>query len=358
MKPSPAPWVPDRDGPPPVVTPEIAAEASVWIARLHGPDRSSGMERECLQWQQRSAAHRLAFERCTETWQDVSRLTLGDAYASQSRPGPAAGTAARAAPFFPRARWPVALAVAGVLSVGVLLAYVGLQLGVQSTGVGEQHMAMLEDGTRMSLNTSSRVRVSMNAERRSVSVEEGEALFEVAKDARRPFVVRAGDSEVVAVGTVFSVRLDAGRVGPDETLTVSLMEGAVTVKAADVPSHGLAPVQPLSMHPGERVRLSKGADGSGQVAQARVDRPPMESVTAWRQGEAIFEDTPLAEAIAEMNRYHRTKIVLLGGSALANLRVSGVYRTGDTGSFAHDVAALHRLSLRERNGRLELTIPQ
>ena len=67
-----------------VVTPEIAAEAAVWIARLHGPDRSSQMERECLAWQARSEAHSVAFERCTDTWQDVASATLRD-YATAAR---------------------------------------------------------------------------------------------------------------------------------------------------------------------------------------------------------------------------------------------------------------------------------
>ena len=71
-----------RDGPPPIVTPEIAAEAAVWVARLHGPDRSGQMERECLRWQASSAAHRKAFESCTDTWEDVARVTLVEAYAS------------------------------------------------------------------------------------------------------------------------------------------------------------------------------------------------------------------------------------------------------------------------------------
>ena len=79
------------------LTPEIAAEASVWIARLHGPDRSLQMERECLAWQARSAAHRLAFERCTEVWEGVPGVRLADAYATAASRGPVLGAAGRAA---------------------------------------------------------------------------------------------------------------------------------------------------------------------------------------------------------------------------------------------------------------------
>ena len=61
----------------PAVTSEIASEAAVWVARMYGSDRSLAMDSECLAWQARSAAHRLAFERCTDTWQDIPQLTLG-----------------------------------------------------------------------------------------------------------------------------------------------------------------------------------------------------------------------------------------------------------------------------------------
>lgn len=103
---------------PPKVTREIAAEAAVWVTRLHGPGRTRQMELECLAWQQRSAAHREAFERCTETWESVPRLTLANAFAAaQSGEAPlgAVGAWRRQA-----ARWaPGIAAVLVVLSVGL-----------------------------------------------------------------------------------------------------------------------------------------------------------------------------------------------------------------------------------------------
>ena len=358
MNPRPSSRIDHSEDPPPVVTPEIAAEAAVWIARLHGPDRSVRMERECLDWQHRSAAHRRAFERCTDIWEEVPRVTLGTAYATASSQGAESDDSGGA--YRPkRARWPLALAAVALLSLGVLFIQLWLDLGVHSTGVGGQQLVVLGDGTRMSLNTSTRVRVELGADRRSVSIEGGEALFEVAKDPRRPFVVRAGASEVVALGTVFSVRLDASRAHDDDALAVTLIEGRITLQPAHAGrSDGLAPARPLSMQPGERVRLTRAAGKAEDAAVAQVDRPRIESVVAWKRSEAIFDDATLAEAVAELNRYNRTPIVLVGGVSLANLRVSGIYRTGDTASFARDVAALHGLVVRERNGRLELETTQ
>ncbi len=340
----------------PLVTPDIAAEASVWIARLHGPDRSARMERECLEWQGRSAAHRLAFERCTETWMEVSRVTLSDAFAAM---GSARDASARAewATTHARSRRLVAFAFAGLLLIGGVLVQWWRTSGVYTTGVGEQQLVVLEDGSRLSLNTDSRVRVRMDSSRRNVNLDSGEALFEVAKDPRRPFVLRVAGSEVVALGTVFSVRLEAGRARAGETVSVTLVEGRVTVSSIAQRSDG-EPAWALPMKPGDRVRQAGLAGaGAGAESSIEVDRPRIEAVMAWKRDEAMFDDTSLSDAIRELNRYNRTQIVLVGDASLGLLRVSGVYRTGDTAGFARDVAALHGLAVRERGGRLELGKP-
>jgi transmembrane sensor len=331
----------------PTVTPDIAAEAAVWVTRLHGPGRSRQMELECLAWQGRSAAHREAFERCTDIWQDVPRVSLANAFAAAEPARRAAGSERAAPPL----RWVAAIGVVAALAVGVL-GYERWEDGSTfSTGIGEQQLVVLDDGTRMTLNTDTQARVELGSERRTVTVGRGEALFDVAKDAARPFVVRVADSEVVAVGTVFAVRLLAEGGANPSGLDVTLIEGQVTVRPA-AGAHGLAPGKPVQMHAGERVRLT-GSNSSASAA-SHVDRPNLEQVVAWRRSEAVFDDTLLVDAVAEMNRYSRTPIVLLDQSGLANLRVSGIYRTGDVAGFASAIAALHGLQSRERDGRLEL----
>ena len=342
----------------PAVTPDIAAEAAVWVARLHGPDRSPRMEREFLAWQARSAVHREAFERCTETWLDVPKVTLASAFATAGAgrfDRHEAGPGARGRPV----RWAWAMAFMALLLGGVALFEYGRGEGVYRTGIGEQRQVVLDDGTRMSLNTNTQVRVAFEPTQRSVSVDDGEALFEVAKDARRPFVVRVAGSEVVAVGTVFAVRFTPGGGKASDALAVTLVEGRVTVRpAAGERGGGIAPARPLPMQPGERIRLAKASGVGRAAAEPLTDRPSMEEALAWKRGEAVFDDTSLADAVAEMNRYSRTPIVLLGDAMLSGLRVSGVYRTGDNLAFAHAVAALHGLALHEGQGRLELGKPQ
>jgi transmembrane sensor len=345
-----------HDGPAearPRVSPEIAAEAAVWVARLHGPDRSAQMERECRAWQARSAEHREAFERCTETWQDVPNVTVANAYAAASGTGAASGAGRRLS-----LRWAGAGALAAVLAGTGLLVQQWRDPGVYSTGVGEQHQVLLEDGTRMSLNTGTRVRVDLGADRRSVKVEGGEALFEVGKDPRRPFVVSVGGSEVEALGTTFAVRFTPDDSQPSQTLTVTLIEGQVAVRslAGGGAGGGAAAVRAVRLQAGERVRLSAAV--APAEALPRVDRPNIDAVMAWQRSEAVFDDAALPDAVAEMNRYTRTPIVLLDARALANLRVSGLYRTSDSAGFARAVATLHGLDVHERQGRLELARPQ
>jgi len=329
----------------PVVSREIAADAAVWVARLHGADRSSAMERDCLAWLAASEEHRLAFERCTEVWQEVPRVKLDDAYGAAA--GIAAARSSWHAPAF-RGRVASALALVGLVTLGTVVLQQWLTRDAYSTSIGEEQLLVLDDGTRMSLNTSTRVRVELSAAQRSVTVEAGEALFEVARDAERPFVVRAGGSEVVALGTVFSVRLGGPGAGAGDALTVALMEGSVSVRAAAHAASGEAGVlAPVLMQPGQRMRLATAGG-------AQLDQPRMEPLVAWKRGEAVFDDVALEEAVAEMNRYSRTPIVLVGGSAVAARRISGHFRTGDSAGFAQAVAALHGLAVREREGRLEL----
>ncbi|WP_425259071.1 FecR family protein [Rubrivivax sp. RP6-9] len=335
------------------VPPEIAAEAAVWVTRLHGPQRSRRMEQECLAWQQRSAAHREAFERCTDTWESVPRVTLASAYvASKSQ----TGAEDRGTWYLAPVRWASTVAVVLAVVTGALGYQHWRDVGVYTTGVGEQQIVMLDDGTRMTLNTDTRVRVDLGSRQRAVAITSGEALFEVAKDPLRPFVVHAGGSEVVAIGTVFAVRF-AGQGGAGrEALAVTLIEGQVAVQAAAGTS-GLAPARTVRLVAGDRVRLSGSELGQAPSAEAELDRPNLEQVVAWKRSEVVFDDASLPEAVAEMNRYSRTAITLLQPSSLADLRVSGLYRTGDTAGFASAVAALHGLQVRQGDGRLELIKP-
>jgi transmembrane sensor len=331
----------------PPVSREILAEAAVWVTRLHGPDRSRAMERECLAWQAKSAAQRLAFERCTDIWQEVGGLTRAQIHSALSdsprRADPWGRRAARAA---------MALTTLCLAAVFAVVLWPG---ETYSTGVGEQRVIVLADGSRMTLNTSTQTRVRLTDSQRSVTVEHGEALFEVAKDASRPFVVSMADAQVVATGTAFLVRSTPRSESAGEAFGVTLLEGQVIVqRSAGVVQSPLS--APVVMAPGERLRVgqSSGTPSPGS-AQARVDRPHLDHLLAWQRGFAILDNTPLPEAIADMNRYSKVQIMLADSATLRSLRISGSYRTGDNKGFAQAVASLYGLIVIPREGGLELS---
>jgi ferric-dicitrate binding protein FerR (iron transport regulator) len=182
------------------------------------------------------------------------------------------------------------------------------------TGIEETRAVALEDGSRIVLDRRSRLRVAFTPAAREVELLDGQAHFEVAKDSHRPFRVRTGSAEVVAVGTMFDVATVPART------TVTLIEGRVNVRTIS----GTAQAEPKveALVPGQQL----GIASDGQFLDKRVVK--IENVTAWQRGTIILDDMPLPDALAAMNRYSMTQIVVRG-PALQSRRVSGVFRIGD-----------------------------
>ena len=197
------------------------------------------------------------------------------------------------------------------------------------TALGEQRSVLLGDGSVITLNTRSRATVRFTSEVRKVSLERGEALFNVAKDARRPFVVDAGGTTIRAVGTEFNVR----RTTAEAEITV--VEGKVRVTPTSVNSL-LEPGpqnQPLLVGPGEQLVISR----QGVPAMHRLGS--VGRVTAWVQRQLVFDTQPLSEVVAEFNRYNPHPLVI-ADPELAQKKISGVFAANDPDSL---VAFLRRL---------------
>jgi transmembrane sensor len=184
-----------------------------------------------------------------------------------------------------------------------------------STAVGERLSFVLEDGSQVELNTDSTLETAFVANERRVMLTRGQALFEVTKDASRPFVVEASGRRFVAVGTAFDVRLDV------DTVSVTMLEGTVRVeRASDAIQH--SPVI-ATVTAGEQITLERNHDEAMRIAV--VDR--MDHLTSWRRGQLIFENARLADAVAEVNRYSATQITL-ADKDLEDLRISGAFAIG------------------------------
>ena len=219
-----------------------------------------------------------------------------------------------------------------------------LDQGAYATARGERRTLKLGDGSTVTLNTDSAIGVAYGPDRRLIRLVRGQALFEVAKNKARPFVVRAGDREVTALGTVFEVRLDPGRI------KVTLVEGRVVVDGIEG-AHRPGPViVPVVLRPGQELVAQMGT-------LQKVTGVDLDEQLRWRDGYVEFEDVPLSRAIVEINRYTKRPLVVANARTGA-LRVSGLFRTGDPERFASIVGEL--LPVRSRTlpgGRIELFMP-
>jgi transmembrane sensor len=181
---------------------------------------------------------------------------------------------------------------------------------IVETKVGETRAVTLSDGSRLVLDSGSRLSLAFTGASRDFDLLEGQAHFEVAQDARRPFRVRTRSAEVVAVGTMFDVAAMPART------TVTLIEGRVNVRAIS----GNPRVEALT--PGQRLDIDEA--GRFQVEK----EVKLDNVTAWQRGNLVIDDAVLPDALAIMNRYSTTHIVVRG-DALQSRRISGAFRIGD-----------------------------
>jgi transmembrane sensor len=298
------------------------AEASVWIVRLHSEKRTPQLEADLREWLAADPENARQFERITDVWD------LGGVVSVQGLPRMRSWQA-------PTWRRHGLLAMAGVMvcAIALLTFYWWWYASAYVTAHGEQRLVYLDDGSRVHLNSDSRLRIEFATNERRVRLHRGEGLFEVAPDARRPFIVEAGAQRVTALGTTFVVRFESARTA------IILVEGRVAVSQS-------SDTAAAELRPGERLTFAK-------VGPPEVDMPRLEAVTAWRRGEVLLEDTRLDEAIAEMNRYDK-RLLVIDDAELAAVRVSGVYRTGDSVGFARAVAELHGFQVRDTAGQIHL----
>lgn len=301
------------------------AEAAAWRARLSdsGQDSSSAFET----WLAQDPANETA-------WRQIERplVLFADNATSPRLIAARRDALARAH----RRAQPRQLAFARVAACFAMIAlsalfYAGAawwqaRPDVYQTAHGERRMVLLADGSRLSLDAETEVRVRIEEDARKLELLRGQARFDVAHDAARAFSVRVGDRVVVATGTAFNIDM----LGPKVVIT--LVEGGVEVvpnRAVAMPSAPSAPKvvtmkagQQLALLP-QRVPVLKESD----VAEA----------TAWTAGQLIFSDEPLASVALRVGRY--SKHALRVAPDAARLRVSGVFQSDDVDGFIQSITA-------------------
>lgn len=208
------------------------------------------------------------------------------------------------------------------------------QTAVYATRTGELRTLALADGSKVTLDAGSLLRVTYTADARRIRLDSGRARFEVAHDSARPFIVSAGDGSIVARGTVFDVS-----VGPSGVHVV-LLKGSVEVTRNGEGAGQSADAPPRQLRPGQQVTF----DSRNPVPEPV---PASSAELRWTAGMLAFDHVRLADAVAELNRYSARKI-RLATPELGDRRIGGGYRAGDVEGFARAAAAALDLRIESR----------
>lgn len=299
--------------------------AAQWHARVGRGDLDAAEQQAFQHWLAASANHRQAYAEVEQTWASAMALAGRDdleawrrqALSARPQPQPRRWLAPAVAALLLCAAAPAAWMLWSRTPLGPAEHYSGAEHDVRSF--------MLADGSQITLDAGTEVDVRLSATGRDLTLVRGEALFEVAHDTRRPFVVEVGGHRVTALGT----RFDVARGNDD--VTVTLLDGSVAVD-----SEGATAAPPTRLSPGQQWRLHDG--------QAEIDAVNPATVAAWTHGQLVFDDAALPEVLARVNRYNSVKITI-GDPKLRNLHISGVFHTGEPQAMVHALGQLYPIAV-------------
>lgn len=297
---------------------DIDLAAADWLQKKTFWNWSDDDQKALDAWLAQSEAHQIAFWRQSAMWNRTERL---GALRPMQR-------AERSAAAERKSAWPLLLRSAAAVGIVAVLGTFAAQYALKpketaySTTIGGGETITLADGTLIQLNTDTALRTRFDEHHREVILDRGEAFFQVTHDAQRPFVVLAEGHRVTDLGTKFSVKNGKDRV------EVALIEGR-----AQFDSTGGGKTQSAVLKPGD-VAIATATS----MKVTRKSEEILSRQLGWRRGVLIFDDTSLAAAAQEFNRYNRQKLVVEGSAASA-LTVVGTFQANDVEAFA-DVAQL------------------
>lgn len=309
----------------------LRREAASWLARLQS-GREPDVERKFRRWHDADPKHAAAFDSVQRSYEKAGLLRQSPIVSN------AAEVEARSQARTPGYAWAAAAAFVVLVPAGIFLTQRGTFVGgtqaaMLVTGVGEIRSVALDDGSKVTLDTATSLEVEVGRAQRRARLRHGRARFEVAR-GREPFVVEAGPTTVTSEGSVFDVARS------ENESRVDVLSGSADVRSSS--DDGRAAI---TLRGGEGMM----AEPSG-MERTRV----VLGGTDWTKGMLEFDGTPLGAAVALANRYAQQKIVLAGD--IAQLRVTGAFRTGDTAGLAKALAAAFDLSLeRTADGNLILS---
>jgi transmembrane sensor len=280
----------------------VLTEAATWLMELHDGPLSPHQREKLAAWRQRSEEHERAWQKAASLLQKFDGLPASGATALKNMPAPERRTAVKLL---------AALLVAGPIGWLTYRNTPWPQTGDHRTAIGERRDILLDDGTQVTLNTDTRIDVAFDRDRRAIHLRRGEILVTTASDAAqppRPFLVTVGEGAVRALGTRFTVRQ------LDDRSRVAVFAGAVEVSPRDTAS--------------ARAIVAAGRQTAFSRSQIDATTAADEIDTAWKQGMLVADRMPMAQFLAELNRYRSG--TLQCDPAVARLPVSGAFPLADT----------------------------
>ncbi|GAA4823970.1 FecR domain-containing protein [Sphingosinicella ginsenosidimutans] len=313
---------------------QAGGRAADWIIAQEDGEWSEADQATFEAWLAESDGNKAAYWRLKHSWREADRI---GALGRGAGPDEGRGTVAQ----YSRARWWVPASIAASILLLVAIGYTLWQplsapapaVAVQSfeTPVGGRKVIALGDGSRVVINTASRVRAAVNEQSREFWLDQGEAYFEVAHSETVPFVVYAGNRRVTVLGTKFSVRRDGDNVA------VSVVEGRVQVDEVE----GGRTVRSTVITGGDIARTS----GAATLVTSRSDER-VANALAWREGMLNFDQARLSDIAAEFNRYNRKPIVITDAEA-GDMRIGGRFPANDPDAFARLLRDAYGLKVEE-----------
>lgn len=336
-------------------------QAFRWLVRLESDEVTLDDQAAFSEWLHQRAENRAAFDHAKQRNKEFTELAqeaLGntDLVPVELLKPSVHGQGTRARGGAMRAVLRVAAAAALLIALVGAYAFFGeteVEGRPYATARGEQITVTLEDASKVTLNTATEIAVNYHDKARHVVLLKGEALFEVESDPSRPFLVTAGNRSVQAVGTAFTVHKS------DEGTIVTVVEGTVAV-AETLPSEakredsgkGSRPQPPLILSAGELVEIEEK-----KATVKKLSSEDIEKALSWRVRRLYFHDERLADVVDEFNRYTETQILILN-SELADIRVGGVFKTGDSASFLRALENYFSVDAVEVSGFFTLLLPK
>jgi len=320
-----------------------ADAAALWLVRQDGGE-SEHDDLVFEQWLQADPANGRAWARACEAWEGVAALNAPEVDELRK-------SSSRSA-WWRDWRSAAAASIAAVaIGCGVLhwAPYIAEQPRTQiasqndpasrlrtlATLTGERRSFILEDRSVVTLNTDSKLQVRFGPAERRITLVRGQVYFDVAHDATKPFVVESAGATITATGTHFEVET------ADESMRVILVEGRVQVVA---PWAGKP--KPIDLLPGQQLLASRSG--------VTVGKADLASVSEWQNGLVSFHDTPLSQAVLELNRYATGKRLLIRDPKVAAIRISGSFHTSDLRRFARTIAEIYPVRTIESASTIEL----